>query len=144
MANNYLEVNGNLGEIREYRDIKITSKRQLTIPKAFFDHLQIDETVHAYLLDDGIIIKPAKKKTVQEEDIEAIVRNVLKEGYVGDDLANEIAHRIKKYNELLDRRIAQFENDMASDAVSEDNEGDDLNGLDIFFDTKDGTDSEKS
>jgi bifunctional DNA-binding transcriptional regulator/antitoxin component of YhaV-PrlF toxin-antitoxin module len=129
---------GDPGKVREYRDIKITTKRQLTIPKAFFDYLGIEETVHAYLLDDAILIKPAQKKSVQEMDIEKIVRNVMNEGYSGDDMAEEIAYRIKQYNEHVERRINEFLNDMTSEEV-EDDQGDvEFNGLDIFFDEENG------
>lgn len=131
-----------LGNIREYRDIKITSKRQLTIPKAFFDYLGIEETVHAYLFDDGILIKPEQKKSVQELDIEGILQKVMSEGYSGDDLADEFARRVKEYNRFLDNRIEGFLNDMTSDVVSEDDEGEDFNGLDIFFDEENGESSE--
>lgn len=138
-----IEEFGDTGNVREYRDIKITSKRQLTIPKAFFDYLALEETVHAYLLDDGIFIKPAQKKSVQETDIEQIVQKVIKEGYSGDALANEIAYRVKKYNEMMDRHIEEFLNDMESDSVLEDDEGDvDFNGLDTLFDEENGETSE--
>lgn len=129
------------GNAREFRDIKITTKRQITIPKAFFDYLGIEETVHAYLLDDGILIKPAQKKSIQEMDIETIVRNVMNEGFRGNAMADEIAYRIKEYNESMDRRIEGFLDDMTSDTVSE-NQGDEFNGLEMFFDQEDGETAE--
>lgn len=133
---------GETGDAREYRDIKITSKRQLTIPKAFFDYLGIEETVHAYLLDDAILIKPAQKRTVQEIDIEKIIRNVMNEGYSGDAMAEEIAYRIKEYNGLIDRRIEEFLNDMTGDEVLDDQGDVEFNGLELFFDEENGEDAE--
>lgn len=144
MKTHILEGFGNLGVIREYRDVKITSKRQLTIPKAFFDYLGMENTVHAVLLDDGILIKPTQKKSVQEADVEAILQKVISEGYSGDELADEFARRVKEYNRVLDGRMNEFLNDMTSDEVSEDREGDDFNGLDMFFDQEDGEDFEAS
>ena len=144
MKTHILEGFGNLGVIREYRDVKITSKRQLTIPKAFFDYLGMENTVHAVLLDDGILIKPTQKKSVQEADVEAILQKVISEGYSGDELADEFARRVKEYNRVLDGRMNEFLNDMTSDEVSEDREGDDFNGLDMFFDQEDGEDFETS
>lgn len=135
---------GDLANVREYRDIKITSKRQLTIPKAFFDYLGIEETVHAFLLDDGILIKPEQKKSTEEMDIEAILRNVMSEGYSGDELTEEFARRAKEYYMVMDRRINGFLDDMIGDTVSEADEGEDFNGLDIFFDDEDGESSEAS
>jgi bifunctional DNA-binding transcriptional regulator/antitoxin component of YhaV-PrlF toxin-antitoxin module len=135
---------GDLENVREYRDIKITSKRQITIPKAFFDYLGMEETVHAFLLDDGILIRPEQKKSIEEMDIEAILRNVMSEGYSGDELTDEFTRRVKEYNMVMDRRINEFLGDITSDAVSEADEGDGFNGLDIFFDEENGESSETS
>ena len=33
--------------IRDYREITVTSKRQITIPKLYFDHLQIHDTIRS-------------------------------------------------------------------------------------------------
>lgn len=131
--------------IQEYRSIKITSKRQLTIPKTFFDSLELRESVQAYLLPDAIVLKPAhEKKTVQQEDIEQIVKNVLDEGYIADELADEIARRVKEYNQFLDKKINKFIDEM-NEVELPDEQGDAAhNGLDIFFDTKDTKNSKKN
>jgi len=142
---NFLKGFGNLENVRESKEIKITSKRQLTIPKTYFDYLEIDETVQAYLFDDAILLKPEKKQSIQESDIETILRNVMNEGYTGDDLADEFSRRVKEYNKVLERRINGFLNDLTDETVSEaDVEGDDFNGLDIFFHEEDGESSETS
>ena len=121
------------------RDIKITSKRQLTIPKSYFDALNIEDEVQAYLLDDGIFLKPVRtQETLQEKDIQAIVRKVLTEGLSEEDLAKVLAHRINEYNRLLADRVHEFTEDM-TDSESDDDKGDlDLNGLDVFFDEENG------
>lgn len=60
--------------VNEYRDIKITSKRQLTIPKSYFDALNIEDEVHAYLLEDGIFLQPVRRQeSLSEKDVQAIV-----------------------------------------------------------------------
>jgi len=125
--------------VNEYRDIKITSKRQLTIPKSYFDALNIEDEVQAYLLDDGIFLKPVRnKETLQEKDIQSIVRKVLAEGLAEEELAKELARRINEYNRLLADRVHEFMEDMA-DSGSNDDKGDlDFNGLDVFFDKKNG------
>ncbi|UOF91532.1 AbrB/MazE/SpoVT family DNA-binding domain-containing protein [Fodinisporobacter ferrooxydans] len=130
-----------LDQVQEHRDIKITSKRQLTIPKSFFDHLGVEETVQAYLLEDGIFLKPVRHRTrtVSDLDIESIVRKVISDGYTGEELAKEIAYRINEYNKQMEKRIQQFLDDMKADPESEDGEGEDFNGLDIFFDKEDGS-----
>jgi bifunctional DNA-binding transcriptional regulator/antitoxin component of YhaV-PrlF toxin-antitoxin module len=121
------------GEVREYREITVTSKRQITIPKSFFDRLAIEETLVAYLLDDGIFLKPARKDdSVYAEDVEEIIRDVVREGYSGEELVAELARRLNEYNKFIERRIQEFERDLKSDSVSEDTE-DEFYGLDVFF-----------
>ncbi|QTH41003.1 AbrB/MazE/SpoVT family DNA-binding domain-containing protein [Cohnella sp. LGH] len=123
----------------EFRDIKITSKRQLTIPKSYFDALNMEDEVQAYLMDDGIFLKPVRiKQTLQENDIQLIVRKTLAEGLSEEELARELSHRITAYHRLLAERVHEFMEDMA-DSGSDDEKGDlDFNGLDVFFNEEDG------
>lgn len=123
-----------LGTVREYREIKITSKRQITIPKSFFDNLAIEETFQAYLLDDGIFLKPIQKtETVYDQDIQSIIRQVIKEGYSGEEFVGELTYRISEYNKLIERRIQEFQDDLRGSSGSDELGDDDFNGLDIFF-----------
>ena len=127
-----------LGEsgVREYREITVTSKRQITIPKAFFDRLGTQDSFDAFLLNDGIFLKPkSHEPTVYDEDIETLVLRVYKEGYEGTDAAKEIAHRISKYNEVIRQRIEQFEAEMEGESDGGD---DSFNGLEVLFDPENG------
>ena len=128
---------------RETRLIKSTSKRQITIPKSFFDCLAIEDgiTFVAQVIDDGIFLKPqpVHGETVNDQDRKCIIRKVLQEGYSGEEMVEEISFRLQQYDEFIARRLREFENDIA-DSV----EGADVipgveafNGLDIFFDQKD-------
>lgn len=126
--------------VQEYRDIRISSKRQFTIPKSFFDALNMEDEVQAFLLDDGIFLKPIRSvDTVYEHDVQTIVRKALEEGLSGEDLVKEIAHRINQYDRVLADRVHEFMEDMKADSGSKEDEGDlDFNGLDVFFDEEDG------
>ena len=129
-----------LGNVHEHRFIKVSSKRQFTIPKAFYDRLEIGETetLEAFLMDDGLLLKPVKSEPVYERDIQNIVRKVREEGYTGDEMDKEIAYRLAKYQRMFERRIQGFLNDMDG-SLGSDDEGDvDLNGLEAFFDSEDG------
>jgi bifunctional DNA-binding transcriptional regulator/antitoxin component of YhaV-PrlF toxin-antitoxin module len=132
---------------KEHRQIKITSKRQFTIPKSFFDYLGLaDEVVmNAFLLDETIVLKPAKRsETFQDEDYRTIIMNTIEEGYRGKELADEIVSRISRYDNFIAKRLDEFEKDIdASDACKDGIGDEDLNGLEVFFDTKDGTTSKK-
>lgn len=134
-----------MGSVKQYKSIKITSKRQVTIPKSFFDHLGIEESVQAYLTDEGIFLKPIRhEKTIYQKDTQSIVKNVLKEGLSEDETAYEISRRIEAYDTLLDKRIQEFMDDLGDAGVPiEEGEIND-NGLDIFFDEQNGEASEKN
>lgn len=59
-------------QVKEYRQIKITSKRQVTIPKSIFDLLELKDgdSLMAYAFEDGVLLKPYKdKETVYDQDL---------------------------------------------------------------------------
>lgn len=140
MNENYPTIRNNSYIIRESRDIKVTSKRQITIPKTYFDYLGIKENVHAYLLDDAILIKADKKQSQQEIDLEIILKNIFQEGFSSDEIGEEFSKRVKAYNKVLNRKVNSFVNDMTDGSEGE-LKGDDFNGLDIFFDEENGENS---
>jgi hypothetical protein len=133
------EMMNELSGVQEYRDIKITSKRQLTIPKSFFDALNMEDEVQAYLLEDGIFLKPIRSvETVYERDIEMIVQKAIKEGFTGQTLAKEISQRISRYDRALADRVHEFVDDMKADSGAEEEGEVDFNGLDVFIDEENG------
>ncbi len=80
------------GIVQEFREIPVTSKRQITIPKSFIDRLAIEGSLQAYLTDDGIFLKPVRKdekgnKSITKRDLKDIVSQAIAEGYVGEELA---------------------------------------------------------
>ncbi len=136
----FMGANGDIG----YKKITVTGKRQITIPKHFFDHLDIGTMVTAYLKDGGIFLEPYReeKETITEIDTRDIVRQAIAEGLTGDDLANEVARRVGELNKLFNRRIQEFERDLSDDSV--DDSEDDFNGLDVFFDQEIGEDAKET
>ncbi|MED4353592.1 AbrB/MazE/SpoVT family DNA-binding domain-containing protein [Schinkia azotoformans] len=130
--------------ILENREITVTGKRQITIPKSFYERLSIDKTLQAFLTPDGIYLKPKQNEdeSVYDEDIKSIIKKVMSEGYSSEEMVEEIAYRIKKYNEFIDNRIREFEKDLGNESESDDLE-DEFNGLDVFFDSEIGKDDQK-
>lgn len=137
MTNNHLNELAGAANIHEYREIAVTSKRQLTIPKSFFDHLGIEDSLVAWLTDDGIYLKPARRgvEVVSDEDRRDIILGVLSEGGNPEIIADKINRRLHAHGEVMDRRIREFQDDMKKGA-SEDGGEDDFHGLDVFFDTE--------
>ncbi|RYD07211.1 hypothetical protein N752_01095 [Desulforamulus aquiferis] len=131
-------------KINEFRQIKVTSKRQITIPKSIFEifALKAGDSLIAYALEDGIFLKPHKDKpTVYDEDVKMIVKKAIEEGYEGEELAEEITFRLKEYEDFLKARAQEFEEDLLDDGVGDRSGVEDFNGLDIFFDGKAGADT---
>ena len=145
-----MEMSYNGKNIKEYRQIKITSKRQVTIPKSFFDLLQLKDgdSFKAYAFEDEILLKPHKTvETVYEQDMKKIIHQAIDDGYTGEELAGEIVFRLKQYEHFISRRVEEFEKDIAEegiDNIAEDVSGvENFNGLDVFFDSEAESASEK-
>lgn len=133
-------------DVIEKRDIKITAKRQITIPKTFYEHLGLDaiEKVQAYLLGNAILLKAEKEDTVVSEDYMRIVQKLLAEGLTGDDFIKELSKRIKKYDEFMEKRIEEFTYALEGSENDDLDEGEDLNGLEVFLHEEDGEDTEEA
>lgn len=126
-------------EVKESRLIKSTSKRQITIPKSFFEILALKDGVsfEAQVIDSGVFLRPIKDLPlcIRDQDREEIIRQVLSEGYTGESLVEELNSRLKAYDDFLHNRVQEFEKD-----ILESNDGSDVepgvdsfNGLDVLF-----------
>lgn len=136
---------------KETRLIKSTSKRQITIPKSFFDTLALEDgaTFVAEVYDNGVFLKPQfkSKENARDQDRERIIRHVFREGHSSqEELIEELSYRLKKYDEFIARRLQEFENDILNSANELDDApgADSFNGLDVFFDKEAGTSSEET
>lgn len=116
----------NLLELKELaietKLVKSTSKRQITIPKSFYGLLKIQEgqLFTAHLLNEGIILIPNNElpETIRDHDRRTIIEKVIKEGYAGTALAEELTRRLKLYDDFIDRKIAQFEEDIKETIIT--------------------------
>lgn len=75
--------------------ISVSSKRQITIPLEYFKTLHIENEVECYLENNSIVIKPISLDT-QDEFSEYILKDLLDEGYSGNELLNEFKKRKNK------------------------------------------------
>ena len=83
--------------LAEPQAIKISSKRQITIPAKWYREAGFKEYALATFTEDGILIQPID---VDDEDVTVdILRYLVDEGYEGDDL-------IAKYQEVKPRVIS--------------------------------------
>lgn len=82
--------------------ISVSNKRQMTIPKEFYDHLNLGHEVTCEMIDDAIIIKPIKDaKDFSQE----ILSDLIQEGYEGNSLLSEFKYRSSQLNTAVNRLI---------------------------------------
>lgn len=82
--------------------ISVSNKRQMTIPKEFYDHLNLGHEVTCEVIDDAIIIKPIKDaKDFSQE----ILSDLIHEGYEGNSLLSEFKYRSSQLNTAVNRLI---------------------------------------
>lgn len=96
----------NAAKAMEMKTISVTGKRQISIPLKFFNKLHIGNEVECILYGDEIIIKPVEHETTGEFD-EYILRDLVKEGYIGEDLVKEFKVRRKKIRPAVEKIIEE-------------------------------------
>jgi len=64
--------------------VKISKQRQITIPKAHFDELQLQEEVTVELVEGGLFIKPVRK--MPDDFAEQLLESLVAKGLSGKEL----------------------------------------------------------
>ena len=75
--------------------VKISSKRQITIPQKFFKILNFNDVAECILRDGEIVIRPAMVSP-KRELAEEIIKELFAEGFAGEDFISEFKMRYKK------------------------------------------------
>jgi len=96
----------NTEKVMEMKTISVTGKRQITIPLKFYNKLHIGNEVECILHDDELIIKLVEHETSGEFD-EYILSDLIKEGYIGEDLVKEFKVRRKKIRPTVEKMISE-------------------------------------
>lgn len=68
--------------------IRVSKKRQITIPIQFYEHLGLKNEVECSLEDDAIVIRPIQKKPTTDFSIE-ILKDLINKGFSGDELIKQ-------------------------------------------------------
>lgn len=84
----------------ERKIINITGKRQITIPMRFYEKLNFGKEVECVLTDDSIVIRPLS--TQDNGFTMEILKDLISQGYSGDELLTELAKMEKNINKSLD------------------------------------------
>lgn len=87
------------------KKISVSAKRQITIPKEFYDQLQIKDEVLCEVLDGSLVIKPVGEEV---DFSEYILRDLIREGYEsGEKMLQEFAFRKSQIKPAVQKLIAQ-------------------------------------
>ncbi len=90
----YLNSDRELNRYMESRRIKVSEKRQITIPKSFYEKLKLGNEVECVFDKDNgaILIRPIVKEDYFSE---YILNDLVKQGYGGEELLAEF-RRVKR------------------------------------------------
>lgn len=90
---------------KKVKRIAVSSKRQISIPKEFYDHLNIGEEVTVELYGNQLILKPIRQTF--DDFSEDILGDLIREGYQGEDLMVEFKHRKSQIGNAVEQLIAE-------------------------------------
>lgn len=93
------------GAAMENKRIKISSKRQITIPQQFFDSLGFADEAECSLKDGALIIRPVRQNG--GEFAEQILADLLAQGYQGDELFAKFKEAQSKVRPAVERMIQE-------------------------------------
>ena len=93
------------GAAMENKRIKISSKRQITIPQQFFDSLGFADEAECSLKDGALIIRPVRQNG--GEFAEQILADLLAHGYQGDELLAKFKEAQSKVRPAVERMIQE-------------------------------------
>ncbi|SDY33637.1 AbrB/MazE/SpoVT family DNA-binding domain-containing protein [Salimicrobium album] len=79
------------GPRKKSRRIAISNKRQITVPKEYYDYLEMDTEANIELEGNKIVITPVRE--TNDDFSEFILKDLIDEGYGGDELLQEFNRR---------------------------------------------------
>lgn len=94
--------------IANRKTIRISEKRQLTIPQKFFEALGFSSEAECILRGNEIVIRPVKEQS-GGEFAEQILADLIKQGFTGEKLLKEFKKTQKKVRPAVEAMLAQAE-----------------------------------
>jgi len=77
--------------VMDRKIIRVTGKRQITIPQKFYEHLRFDKEVECVLADGAIVLRPLA--TSDDGFTMEILKDLVSQGYSGDELLTKFAEQ---------------------------------------------------
>lgn len=92
--------------------ISVSRKRQITIPLEYYNALNIGEELECTMVNKCIILKPIVND--EEEFSECILKDLIEEGYQGEELLKEFRKRKMQIRPAIEK-ILEKANKVAED-----------------------------
>lgn len=90
--------------IMESKIIKVSNKRQITIPQKSYEKLNIEHEVECIITNSEIIIRPTYRET---EFAEEILKDLIDNGFEGSQLLDEFKKTRSKVKPAVQRMIKE-------------------------------------
>jgi AbrB family looped-hinge helix DNA binding protein len=116
----------------EVRRIKVSEKRQITIPMKFFRQLHMKDEVDIFVKNGELIIRPAIP--ADHGFATEILKDLLSQGYTGGQLLEEFTHMQSQIRPAVERILAEADT-LAKEALKDPNRKDKT--AEIFADLED-------
>ncbi len=103
-----------LAALAEPQTIKISSKRQITIPAKYYEAAGFGEYALCTWTDQGILLQPLD---VDDEDVTVdILRSLVKQGFEGEELIERYQETKRKIVSVR-RKLEEAERDVSDERV---------------------------
>ena len=96
---------------KDQKVVKVSSKRQFTIPKKYFDALKIGNKVVCYPEGDKLVIEPTGEDDFWDFSTK-ILTELVKENYSGEGLLQEFEKRKQNTVAALDQMTEESRNEI--------------------------------
>lgn len=93
---------------RNIKRVRVSKQRQVNIPKEFYDSLNLEEEAYVEFTGNSLILRPVKNEEVDFS--EYILRDLVDEGYTGEDLIRRFSEIKSQLPGALDSLIEDSKN----------------------------------
>lgn len=88
---------------RDVKMVRVSKQRQVNIPKEYYDSLDLGEEAYIENTGSSLIIRPVKREAVDFSEF--ILRDLVEDGYTGEDLIERFTEVRSQIPEALDSLI---------------------------------------
>jgi bifunctional DNA-binding transcriptional regulator/antitoxin component of YhaV-PrlF toxin-antitoxin module len=99
--------------------VRITGKRQVTIPKGFFEQLDMGTVLHAYVEGSRLVLEPVRPEDPMDFSLE-IINDLANAGLTGEELKKEFVRRREGMLAAMKELVAEARSEVLNSPESDD------------------------